>query len=45
MSAREFRVVDRVGRETAEYLKHTDAILAHADEETFVLEEVQDGDE
>lgn len=45
MSAEEYRVVDRVGRETAEYLKTTDAILAHAEEETFVLEEVQDGDE
>jgi len=39
----QFRVVDRVERETAEFLTNTDAILAHADDETFVLEEV-DGD-
>lgn len=38
----QFRVVDRVERETAEMLVQTDAVLAHADDETYVLEEVDD---
>lgn len=38
----QFRVVDRVERETAEMLESTDAILAHDDEHTYVLEEVDD---
>jgi hypothetical protein len=40
----EFRVVDRVARETGKKLAETDSILAHDDEETFVLEEVEDGE-
>jgi hypothetical protein len=42
--SRQFRVVDRVERETAEYLEKTGAILAHDDDRTYVLEEVDDGD-
>lgn len=40
--ALEYRIVDRVERETADLLSGTDAILAHGEEETFVLEEVED---
>lgn len=46
MSATQFRVVDRVERETAELLERNDeAILAHDDDTTFVLEEVDDDGE
>lgn len=41
----EYRVIDRVERETAELLKGTGATLAHADDETYVLEEVDDDGE
>jgi len=34
----EYRVVDTVGRETAELLQETAATLAWADEQVFVLE-------
>jgi len=44
MSGTQYRVVDRVERETAELLAQTDAILAHADDETYVLEEVDDAE-
>ena len=40
----QYRVVDRVERETAELLAETDATLAHADDETFVLEEMDDSE-
>ena len=43
--SQQYRVVDRVERETAEMLEGTDAILAHDDDRTYVLEEVSaDGD-
>ena len=46
MSARQYRVVDRVERETAELLeRNDDAILAHDDDSTYVLEEVDDDGE
>jgi len=38
----QYRVVDRVARETGKKLAETDAVLAHDDEETYVLEEVED---
>jgi len=45
MSAQQYRVVDRVERETAEMLERNDsAILAHDDDTTYVLEEVDDGE-
>ena len=41
--SRQFRVVDRVERETAELLEKTDdATLAHDGDRTYVLEEVED---
>ena len=42
--SQQFRVVDRVARETAEMLEATDAILAHDYEHTYVLEEVDDAE-
>jgi len=38
----QYRVVDRVARETGKKLAETDAVLAHDDEEAYVLEEVED---
>lgn len=43
--ATEYRVVDRVERETAQLLSATDATLAHADDETYVPEEVDEDGE
>lgn len=37
--AREFEVVDRVSRDTAEMLRSTDAVLAWHEDDVFVLEE------
>ncbi|MFA1612085.1 hypothetical protein [Halobellus rubicundus] len=42
--SQQFRVVDHVERETAEYLEKTGATLAHDEDITYVLEEIDDGD-
>ncbi|MDB2283694.1 hypothetical protein PM038_00190 [Halorubrum ezzemoulense] len=45
MSATQYRVIDHVERETAELLeRNEDAILAHDDGTTYVLEEVDDAE-
>jgi hypothetical protein len=41
----QYRVVDRVERETAAMLEQTDAVLAHDDDSTYVLEEVDEDGE
>ena len=38
-----FEVVDRVSRDTAQHLEHTDATLAYHEDDVFVLDELDDG--